>query len=271
MDIKIIYEDDDLLVVDKPAGIVVFEEGKNPSASSWPFLINELIKRYPDLNNAGEEPRYGVVHRLDKDTSGILLVAKSTEALIFLQKQFSAHTFSSINKERENWDISTREHSDTRGKNRESLEKNIEKRYIALATGNIKDDKGVIETLIGRSPQDPRKQKSYPLDEADKTGLRGAISEYKVLERFENYTLLEVEIKTGRKHQIRCHLSYIHHPIAGDKMYGFKDSPTPEGLDRQFLHATYLKIKLPNGEFKEFKSDLPEELQKIINNLEKII
>ena len=87
---------------------------------------------------------------------------------------------------------------------------------------------------------------------------------------FENYTLLEVVIKTGRKHQIRTHLSYIHHPIADDKMYGFKDSPLPKGLERQFLHASYLKIKLPNGQIKEFHSDLPEDLSNIIKELIKI-
>lgn len=240
MDLKIIYEDGDVLVVDKPAGMVIFEERINPSSlnSSGPFLINELIKSRPELKNVGEAPRYGIVHRLDKDTSGILLVAKNSEVLIFLQKQF---------------------------KSRE-----VDKKYIALVTGVIKEDSGVVHTLMGRSPQDPRKQKCYPL--APNTqhltpNKREAITEYKVLERFPSYTLLDVTIKTGRKHQIRCHLTYIHHPIIGDKMYGFKDSPILEGLDRQFLHATTIKIKLPSGGIKEFKSDLPEELQKILKEL----
>ena len=248
MDIKIIYEDNDVLVADKPAGIIVFEEGKNPSGprgySSRPFLINELIKRYPDLKNAGEAPRYGIVHRLDKDTSGVLLVAKSNEALIFLQKQF-------INRE-------------------------VEKKYICLVEETIKDDSGKIETLIGRAPGDKRKQKAYLPNETG-PGRREAITEYKVLERFKDYTLLEVEIKTGRRHQIRCHFSYLQHPIAGDKLYGFKNSKVPEGLTRQFLHAQKLKIQLPfdaaqgrpNGKIEEFKSELPEELAnvlKILNN-----
>ncbi len=241
MDIKIIYEDDDLLVVDKPAGIVVFAESEN-DGEPCRTIIQLLLEKYPDLKNAGESPRYGIVHRLDKDTSGILLVAKTTEVLIFLQKQF---------------------------KNRE-----VEKKYIALATGHIKDNEGVIETLIGRSPQDPRKQKAYPLEFPisnfqfpNEKGKREAITGYKVLQQFAEFTLLEIKIKTGRKHQIRCHLAYIHHPIAGDKMYGFKDSPTPEGLDRQFLHAFYLKIKLPDGELKEFNSNLPIELQQVLDNL----
>ena len=237
MDLKIIYEDNDVLVIDKPAGLVVFPEG---SISTRPGLVDKtvidyLIEQYPALKTVGEAPRYGVVHRLDKDTSGILLVAKNNEALIFFQKQF---------------------------KNRR-----VEKKYTALATGIITGDSGTIETLIGRSPQDPRKQKAYSLDES-KIGLRETVSKYKVLERFEKYTLLEISIETGRKHQIRCHLAYIHHPIAGDKLYGFKDSPLPEGLERQFLHASYLKIDLPNGENKEFSSDVPENLKEILNKLE---
>ncbi len=249
-DIKIIYEDADVLVVDKPAGIVVFDEGPastKATAGKAETLIDALLEKYPELKNVGEAPtlsgagplsgppRYGIVHRLDKDTSGLLLVAKSQEALIFLQKQF---------------------------KNRE-----VDKKYLALATGVVKDESGRIETLIGRSPADPRKQKAYT---QEGVGKREAITEYKILQRFENYTLLEVQIKTGRKHQIRCHLAYIHHPIAGDTMYGFKDSTKPEGLERQFLHASYLRIQLPSGQTKEFNSDLPQNLKEILNELPRI-
>lgn len=227
MDIKIIYEDKDVLVVDKPAGIVVFPEGQTKDNT----LIDALIEKYPDLKKAGEAPRYGVAHRLDKDTSGVLLVAKSPEALIFLQKQF---------------------------KNRE-----VEKKYICLVEGTIKEDSGSLKTLIARSPRDGRKQKVYLENEPHPESAREAITEYKVIEDFKKYTLLEVEIKTGRRHQIRCHFSYLQHPIAGDKLYGFKNSPTPEGLTRQFLHASYLKIKLLNGEVKEFISELPEDLKHV--------
>ena len=241
MDFKIIYEDGSVLAIDKPAGIVVFPEGtlrRRSGQAREKTLIDYLVDKNPELKNVGERPRYGAVHRLDKDTSGILLVAKREEALIFLQKQF---------------------------KNREA-----EKKYIALATGEMKNNEGRIETLIARSPADPRKQKTYLLGEKAPKNAREAITEYKVLERFQDYTLIEVSIKTGRKHQIRCHLSYIHHPIAGDKAYGFKDSPVPEGLLRQFLHASYLKVKLPSGQLKEFNSELPEDFKKIIKNLGKI-
>jgi len=234
MDIKVIYEDNDLLVVDKPAGIVVFPENESLK-SEEKTLIDYLIEKYPELKSAGEAPRYGIVHRLDKDTSGVLLVAKTTETLKFLQNQF--------------------------------INRGVEKKYICLVEGSLKDDFGGINTLIARSSGDPRKQTVYKIGEPAPKSAREAVTEYKVLKRYQDYTLLEVEIKTGRRHQIRCHFSYLQHPVAGDKLYGFKNSKAPEGLTRQFLHAKYLKIKLPNGEIKEFESELPEELQKVLKLL----
>ncbi|MDD2696551.1 MAG: RluA family pseudouridine synthase [Candidatus Pacebacteria bacterium] len=201
---EIIYEDDDLLVYDKPAGV-----------------------------NCDDFPKR--VHRLDKDTSGIFLVAKNDKTLAFLQEQF---------------------------KNRK-----VEKKYLALAIGHLKNQEGEIETLIGRSPGDRRKQKVYLTNEPADQGKRTAVTHYKVLQRFENYDLIEAEPKTGRKHQIRTHLAYLGHPIAGDKMYGFKNQLLPEGLKRQFLHAYYLKINLPNGRETEFKSELPQDLKEILTNL----
>lgn len=234
MEIKIIYQDKDVLVVDKPTGLVVFPEGESLK-SGEKTLIDYLIEQKPELADIGSPPRYGIVHRLDKDTSGVLLVAKSTEALIFLQNRF---------------------------KNRE-----VEKQYVCLVEGNMENDSGIIETLIARAKGDPRKQKAYSAINAPKSA-REAVTEYKVLERYKDYTLLEVKIKTGRRHQIRCHLSYLQHPIAGDKLYAFKNSKIPEGLTRQFLHAQKLKIQLPGGETKEFLSELPEELKQVKNNLQ---
>jgi 23S rRNA pseudouridine1911/1915/1917 synthase len=179
-----------------------------------------------------------------------LLVAKTSEALIFLQKQFSAGAKALADK-----------------KNREELEKKVEKRYIALVEGNVKEDSGTIHTLLARSKKDPRKQRVYLENELHPKSAREAITEYKVLKDFKDYTLLEVKIKTGRRHQIRCHFSYLQHPVAGDKLYNFKNSKKPEGLTRQFLHSAYLKIQLPSGETKEFLSELPEELEKVINKL----
>lgn len=255
MDLKILYEDNDVLAIDKPAGLIVFPEGDITGDQT---LIDLLLENYPDLKNVGEAPRYGVVHRLDKDTSGVLLVAKTAEALIFLQKQFKNNTILSASLGNKDSDPNSLALLDNR---------KVEKKYLALATGVVRELQGTIHTLIGRAKSDPRKQAAHSLEYAGKTGLREAITDYKVLERFAGYTLLEVQIKTGRKHQIRCHLAYLRHPIAGDKVYGFKDSPTPEGLKRQFLHAGYLKIILPSGQAKEFTSDLPEDLQNILNNL----
>ncbi len=174
-------------------------------------------------------------HRLDKDTSGILLIAKNDKTLDFLQKEFK--------------------------------ERRIQKKYLALVAGHLKDDDGKIETLIGRAPNDRRKQKVYLPYDPNASGKRNALTEYKVLQRFKDYDLIEVEPKTGRKHQIRTHLAYLNHPIVGDKLYGFKGQSCPKELKRQFLHASYLKTKLPNGKEKEFKSSLPEDLEKILEKI----
>ena len=201
---KILYEDSDLLVIDKPAGMVT----------------DDIPRR---------------VHRLDKDTSGILLIAKNDKTLEFLQKEFK--------------------------------EGRVIKKYLALVVGKLKAKEGVIETLIGRSPKDGRKQKVYFPHEPGTEGKRKTKTEYKVLKEFKEFTLIEVEPKTGRKHQIRTHFAYLGHPIAGDKLYGFKNQPRPKNLKRQFLHASYLKIKLPDGEEKEFNCDLPKDLKEVLKNL----
>lgn len=206
MGLKIIHEDATLLVVDKPAGMPTEEIAGLPA------------------------------HRLDKDTSGVLLIAKDKQTLEFLHEQFK--------------------------------ERKVEKRYICLVEGNVKESSGVIHTLLGRSPADRRKQRTYPLAEP-KTGRREAITEWKVLQRFEGpphgearYTLLEVAPKTGRKHQIRAHMASIGHPIAGDKLYGFKTQRIPKGLARQFLHASYIKLQ-----GKQFSAELPQELNEVLQRL----
>lgn len=204
MKFNILYEDENVLVIDKPAGI----------------NSDDFSKR---------------VHRLDKDTSGVLLIAKNDKALEFLQKQFK--------------------------------ERKVIKKYLALVVGNLKNSQKEIETLIGRSSGDKRKQKVYLLHEPDSQGKRIAITKYKVLQRFKDYDLIEVEPKTGRKHQIRTHFAELGHPIAGDKMYGFKNQAGPKGLKRHFLHSHYLKINLPNGQVKEFQSELPNELKLCLQNL----
>ena len=220
---KIIYQDNDLLVVDKPAKIDVIE------------LMELVLKEYPEIKKVGLAPRYGLIHRLDKDTSGVLLIAKTEKGLIFFQKQFKL--------------------------------KRVKKTYIALVVGNVRDNKGRIETLIGRSKKDGKKQKVYLETEPDSKGKRDAITDYQVIKRFKEYTLINAFPKTGRKHQIRCHFSYMNHPLAGDKVYGFKNQSCPKGLDRHFLHAENLEIEMPDGNKKEFHSDLPIDLKNILEQL----
>lgn len=236
MQLKIIYEDENILVVDKPAGVVVFPE----NSSEKKTLIDELIKRYPQLKLCGSSPRYGIVHRLDKDTSGVLLVAKDNKTLRSLQKQFS--------------------------------EKKVIKKYLALVVGKIRENQGKIKTLIGRDPKNRKKQRIYLPTEprAFKKGLREAETCYKVKRRFENFTLLELQPKTGRKHQIRCHLAFIGHPVAGDKLYGFKNQSLPLGLKRHFLHSTSLQINLPSSRKKVFIAPLAQDLKNVINNLKQL-
>lgn len=232
MSFETLYEDENLLVIDKPAGLVVFSEGQTKEKT----LIDYLIEKFPELKNVGKPPRYGIIHRLDKDTSGILLIAKNNPALSFFQKQF---------KKRE-----------------------VEKKYLALVSGVIKDKEGVIKTLISRS-RDGIKQKAslQASPESKKIGARLAETFWKVIKRYNGYSLVEAIPKTGRKHQIRVHFSHIGHPIAGDKLYSFKNQLCPKGLERQFLHATELKIKLLDNEQKVFHSELPKELKEILKNL----
>jgi len=231
MKLNVLYEDKNVLVIDKPAGIIVFPEGRVKEKT----LIDYLLEKFPELKKAGSSPRYGIVHRLDKDTSGILLVAKNDKTLSFLQKQFK--------------------------------ERKVKKKYLALVVGKIKEKRGTIETLLGRAAKKQKKQKVYLPYEPGCQGKRKAITEYQVLEKFKDFTLLEVKPKTGRKHQIRTHLAYISHPIAGDKLYGFKNQPCPKELLGQFLHAYYLKIVLPDKTVKEFYSELPEDLAKTLQKL----
>ncbi len=237
MKFNILYENDNLLVIEKPAKITVFPEGQNPPTGGEKTVIELLLEEFPQLKTAGNPPRYGIIHRIDKDTSGILLVAKTSQALDFFQKEFQ--------------------------------NQKVAKKYLALVVGKMKESQGIIDGLIGRSQNDKRKQKIYLAGEPKSQNKRKAITEYKVVEQFDKYTLVEARPKTGRKHQIRTHLAHINHPVAGDKLYGFKNQPRPEGLDRQFLHSSYLKIKLPSGEEKEFTSKLPEDLGKVLKNLDK--
>lgn len=218
--IDIVFENNDILVVDKPAGLLVHPV--NPEQKDT--LVDKLVSRYPEIKKVGDDPqRPGIVHRLDKDTSGLMVIAKNEATFNYLKKQFQ--------------------------------DRKVIKKYLALVHGQVKDEKGTITKAINFSKKDYRKRSALLDDKA-----KPAWTEYNVLKRFADYTLLEVQIKTGRTHQIRVHLSSIGHPVAGDKQYKFKRQPQIPGLKRQFLHAFYLKFKLADGKLKAFRSDLPKEL-----------
>ena len=225
---QIVFEDDNIIVIEKPANLTVHPT--NPEQDNT--LVNQLLAYYPDIKDIGDNPlRPGIVHRLDKDTSGLMVVAKNNKALEYLKDLFE---------------------------NRE-----VTKKYLALVHGRVKDDKGIITKSISFSKKDYKKRTAL-LDENSKP----AITEYKVIKRFEEYTLLEVYPKTGRTHQIRIHLHSIGYPIVGDKQYKFKRKTDPEGLNRQFLHASALKFKSVDGKMMEFKSELPQDLYEQIRKIQ---
>jgi 23S rRNA pseudouridine1911/1915/1917 synthase len=216
MKIPIIYEDNDILVIDKSAGLLV-----HPVKDEKNTLIDILKQKYPNAQ---------LVHRLDRDTSGLMVIAKNEKISEWLKEQFEKRT--------------------------------IKKKYLALVVGKMKDAKGIITKTISKSRKRGGSQTTTPIRKR-----REAITRYEALKEFENYTLLEVSPETGRTHQIRIHLASIGHPIAGDEKYKFKRQEKIEGLNRQFLHSRYLQIPMPDGSIKEFQSELPEELNKILKTI----
>ncbi len=227
--LKIIYEDENIIAINKPAGISVHPTAGKKQNNT---IANALLSYYPLIAGIGDEPdsRPGIVHRLDKDTSGIMVVAKNQKTFDWLKKQFA--------------------------------ERKVEKKYTALVCGRVKKEKGVISKPIGKT-KDFRKRTTAPIKEQ-----KEAITNYRVIKKYNNHALLEVEPKTGRTHQIRVHLAAIGYPVAGDKLYGFKRQKPLPGLKRQFLHASYLKFSLPNGRIIELKSELPQDLRKALDNLQ---
>ena len=234
MNIPIIYEDQDVLVLNKPAGLQVHSAPHDDAMQKT--VVDWLKENRLEVLNVGDEPtlRPGIVHRLDKNTSGVLVVAKNQETFIFLKKQFQ--------------------------------EKSLQKTYLALVYGNVKNNEGVIDQPIGVSRADFRKHSSLG---SLRGKIREAVTEYKVLERYEGFTLLECYPKTGRTHQLRVHLKFIGHSVAGDALYGGRKQIPPNGLTRQFLHAKSLGITLPNGVKSLFVADLPEDLEKVLCFLQK--
>lgn len=220
--LNILYEDDDLVAVDKPAGMVV-HAGAGVHEGT---LVNALLHRFAALSGVGGALRPGIVHRLDRFTSGVLLVAKNDAAHQHLAAQFSG--------------------------------RQVEKIYLALVHGRVARESGRIDRPIARDPAHRTRMT------ARLASGRAAWSEYRVLRRFDRFTLLEVKIGTGRTHQIRVHLSSLGHPVAGDKIYGAPALPPGTlPLDRYFLHAHSIRFQRPaNGEEIRLTSPLPLELER---------
>lgn len=220
--LHIIFENDDLLVIDKPAGMVVHPAAGHSSGT----LVNAVLGYDPDIEGIGGEERPGLVHRLDKETSGLIVLAKNDNAHHWLQDQFRL--------------------------------RKVEKTYLALVDGRPPTSSGRVEAPIGR---DPSHRKRMAIVSAKKG--REAVSEYKTVESFREHTLLEFHPLTGRTHQVRLHCAFLGCPIVGDKVYGRKNPSVR--LNRHFLHAYRLKITLPNeGEPRLFEVDLPEELKEVL-------
>lgn len=221
--LDIVYEDDDMIVVNKPQGMVVHPAPGHPDHT----LVNALLYHSP-LSTINGTFRPGIVHRIDKDTSGLLMVAKNDLAHQSLAEQLRNKT----NK----------------------------REYLALVYGQIKEDEGTIDAPLGRNSQDRKKQAVV------KDG-RHAVTHFKVVKRYDNFTLVKCILETGRTHQIRVHMKYIGHPLVGDPLYGPRKVI---GKNGQFLHAALLGFKHPRtGEEMVFEAPLPENFQKMLDKLDK--
>lgn len=232
--LNITSETDDYLVINKPCGLVVHPV-KPPIARSYKegesgdTLTDILIAKYPKIKKVGEDTaRPGIVHRLDKDVSGVMVIAKTQEMFFHLKKQFQERT--------------------------------IKKEYIVLVYGKIEKPNGIINFPIARSEKDGVKMAARPLSQ----GGREAITEFTVLKHLTKWTLLSIQIKTGRMHQIRVHLNAYGHPVVGDNIYKPKKlKPTDKFGKRLFLHAWHLGFTDLRGDRKEFEAALPEEFRRI--------
>ncbi len=231
INLDIVYEDDHLLVVNKPEGMVV-----HPAAGNYDgTLVNALLAYCGDsLSEIGGEMRPGIVHRIDKDTSGLLIVAKNDKAHQALAAQIKAHSFTRI--------------------------------YEAVVVGRIKEDSATIDAPIGRHPVQRKKMAVLSNEMLAAGKAKHAISHYEVIARYKRYTHIRVKLETGRTHQIRVHMSHIGHPLAGDGVYGLKRQPVD--LHGQCLHARTIGFVHPvDGRYIELTSDLPDYFTAFLNRL----
>lgn len=223
--IDIVYEDEDIAIINKPQGMVVHPAPGNYTGT----LVNALLFHIRNLSSINGIIRPGIIHRLDKDTSGLLIIAKNDKAHRILSENLK--------------------------------ERKIKRVYISLVNGILSDDEGCINAPIGRHEVDRKKMT------VTQKNSKEAITHYKVLDRYDKYTLIEVNLETGRTHQIRVHMAYINHPVIGDPVYS--KCKNEFGLDKQMLHAYKIGFSHPStGEYMEFKTDLPEYFKRILYTLE---
>ncbi|WP_155988667.1 RluA family pseudouridine synthase [Paenibacillus massiliensis] len=221
--IKVVYEDRDVIVVNKQRGLVVHPAPGHSSGT----LVNALMYHCKDLSGINGELRPGIVHRIDKDTSGLLMAAKNDKAHASLAAQLKDHS--------------------------------VTRRYLALVHGNLSHDQGTVDAPIGRDTND---RKMFAVTERNS---KHAVTHFMVLERFGDYTLLELKLETGRTHQIRVHMKFIGHPLVGDPMYGRNKGIR---MDGQALHAAVLGFVHPSsGEYLEFSAPLPEDIEDVLASL----
>lgn len=218
--LQVVYEDADMLVLDKPAGLVVHPAAGHASGT----LVNALLAHVKDFGGVGGSLRPGIVHRLDKDTSGLIVVAKHDAAQRALQAQFKL--------------------------------RKVEKQYVALVVGRPPTPSGRVEAAIGR---DPRHRQRMAVVTNSELRSRMAVSEYRTREALRGYTLVDVKPETGRTHQVRVHMAFLGCPLAGDLLYGVSGGRYK--LARHFLHAAVLTLKLPSGKTQTFVAPLPAELE----------
>lgn len=220
--LDIVYEDNDVIVVNKPQGMVVHPSAGHPNHT----LVNALMNHTKELAASPEGFRPGIVHRIDKDTSGLLMIAKNTQARESLESQLAHKTNKRV--------------------------------YLAIVHGNFKEASGTIDAPIARNPKERKKMAVVESGKA-------AVTHFKVLEQYPNYALVSCQLETGRTHQIRVHMKYIGHPLAGDPLYGPKKTLKGHG---QFLHAKILGFKQPKtGQWLEFQVEPPEIFQKKLTYL----
>lgn len=214
--LDIVYEDNEIIIINKPSGMVVHPAPGHASGT----LVNALMYHYQQLSDLNGENRAGIVHRIDKDTSGLLIICKTNFAHRKISEQLKS--------------------------------KEAHRTYHAIVTGSIGHNLGIIDAPIGRDPSNRQKMAIVP------TG-KNAVTKFKVLDRFRDFTYLELQLETGRTHQIRVHMSYINHPVFGDPLYGVRKQVEPFG---QYLHAKKIGFIHPRtNEYMEFEVDLPEEFK----------